>query len=228
MAVSLSKQMFLAGSCLQINFIFGGYYVCSKGHGVCFLWSSECAPVCLIPTWAPVLVKQGPYFRSRSPSAPFSLPPIFTVIHKNFFWILKVYSFDLFIWYIYMYECMHIWVFSLCVCLYITCTLVPMEGRKRCLITHRWLWVAMHVDIRNITQVLLKSSHWSYLVNHLSRPRNNVSWTQLSVLSVLSLSGGGQCQYLQRHPGSAGQHSVNMHPGWMKKMNVPGSGGTCL
>lgn len=57
MALSLSKRMFLAGSCLQINFIFGGYCVCSKGHGVCFLWSSECAPMCLIPTWAPLLVK---------------------------------------------------------------------------------------------------------------------------------------------------------------------------
>ena len=120
MALSLSKRMFLAGSCLQINFIFGGYCVCSKGHGVCFLWSSECAPMCLIPMWASLLVKGETVLQKWKSKCPLlSATNTHSDTSRIFFLILKVYSFDLYIWYIYicMYACMHIWVFSLCICL---------------------------------------------------------------------------------------------------------------
>lgn len=154
MALSLSKRMFLAGSCLQINFIFGGYCVCSKGHGVCFLWSSECAPMCLIPTWAPLLVK-GETIRQKWKSKCPLLSP--TNTHSDTSRIFFNFK-SLIIWFIhmiYIHVCMHAYmgVFPMYMS-YTTCILVPMEGNRGCLITHRWLWITMHVGIRNLTWVL--------------------------------------------------------------------------
>lgn len=118
MALSLSKRMFLAGSCLQINFIFGGYCVCSKGHGVCFLWSSECAPMCLIPTWAPLLVKGETIRQKWKSKCPLlSATNTHSDTSRIFFNFKSLIIWFIYMIYIYMYVCMHIWVFSLCICL---------------------------------------------------------------------------------------------------------------